>query len=325
MVGSGHWGRNLVRNFHQLGALRWICDVRQAVLDELGPAYPGVRLTRDFGQVLADDEVAGVVLATPPAKHAEQATAALDSGKHVFVEKPLALRFSDGAAVVEQARTKRRVLMVGHILEYHPAVTRLKEMVQAGELGQLWYLYSNRLNLGKIRQEENILWSFAPHDLAVIMRLVGRAPESVRASGGSYLQKAIADLTVTDMAFQGGLRAHVFVSWLHPYKEQRLVVIGDKKMAVFDDMANSGKLRIFDKGVEWQQGIPVPRHAGETAPDLDTTEPLRIECQHFLTCMEDGSQPLTDGASALRVLRVLEASQRSMAQGGAPVLMDDVN
>ncbi|MEE9162077.1 MAG: Gfo/Idh/MocA family oxidoreductase [Candidatus Neomarinimicrobiota bacterium] len=324
VVGAGRWGRNLVRNFHQLGALGWICDVRQEVLDELGEAYSGVRLTRRLEEVLADEAVAGIVLATPSASHFQQASAALDRGRHVLVEKPLALRYIDGRELVTQASTKGLVLMVGHILEYHPAVTRLKEIVARGELGRLWYMYSNRLNLGQFRHEENILWSFAPHDLSVIIRLAGREPERVQASGGSYLQTAIADLTVSDLVFDGGLRAHVFVSWLHPYKEQRLVVIGDEKMAVFDDTAGDGKLRVYDKGVDWQEGVPVPRHSGETVVELDATEPLRIECEHFLACIQNGSPPLTDGDSALRVLRVLEASQLSLERGGAPVSMSEI-
>lgn len=209
--------------------------------------------------------------------------------------------------------------MVGHILEYHPAVTRLKALVDGGELGDLWYIYSNRLNLGKVRQEENILWSFAPHDISVILRLVSTEPESVHATGGHYLQEAIADVTVTDLIFPSGLRAHVFVSWLHPYKEQKLVVIGDRKMAVFDDTEPSEKLRIYDKGIEWKEGHPVPRHTSEAVIDVDDTEPLRIECQHFLECIQTGSQPLTNGESALRVLKVLEASQMSMGQDGASI------
>ena len=324
VVGAGHWGRNLVRNFHQLESLRWICDERQQVLDELDGAYAGVRLTRRLEEVLADDTVAGIVLATPSSSHFQQASAALDRGKHLFVEKPLALRYRDGRDLVDQAGSNGLVLMVGHILEYHPAVSRLKDLVAKGELGKLWYMYSNRLNLGRFRQEESILWSFAPHDLSVIIRLAGREPESVQASGGSYLQSAIADVTVSQLVFSGGLRAHVFVSWLHPYKEQRLVVIGDEKMAVFDDTVASGKLRVYDKGVDWQSGVPVPRHSGETVVELHAAEPLRIECEHFLACIQDGVQPLTDGDSALRVLRVLEASQLSLERGGDPVSISEI-
>lgn len=325
VIGSGYWGKNLVRNFDQLRALRWICDTSPELLKAMRQAYPNAQLTNRFEEVLQDDQAQGMVIATSPALHHGQVKAALTRGKHVFVEKPLALCYREGVELVELAEKKGLVLMVGHILEYHPAVVQLKDMIQRGELGQLWYIYSNRLNLGKVRQEENILWSFAPHDISVILRLTGIEPEIVHASGGSYLQSAIADVTVTDLVFASGLRAHVFVSWLHPYKEQKLVVIGDRKMAVFDDTVREGKLRVYDKGIKWQEGVPIPRQTGETTLYLEETEPLRIECQHFLTCIREGQQPLTDGESALKVLRVLEASQLSLEQGGVPISLADIN
>ncbi|MGH9900477.1 MAG: Gfo/Idh/MocA family protein, partial [Pyrinomonadaceae bacterium] len=188
------------------------------------------------------------------------------------------------------------------ILEHHPALVLLKDLISRGELGQIKYIYSNRLNLGKVRKEENILWSFAPHDISAICSLLGAEPESVNASGGSYLQSGIVDVTVSNLLFAGGVRAHIFVSWLHPYKEQRLVVIGDRKMAVFDDTARDGKLKIYDKGIEWKGGQPVPRQTAETKLFFEEDEPLRLECQHFLDCVRERSQPLTDGESALRVL-----------------------
>jgi predicted dehydrogenase len=212
-------------------------------------------------------------------------------------------------------------LMVGHVLEYHPAVVLLRDLVKHGELGVIRYLYSNRLNLGKVRQEENILWSFAPHDLAVISSLVGAEAIEVTATGGSYLQRDIVDVTVTNLLFAGGVRAHIFVSWLHPYKEQRLVVVGDRKMAVFDDTVREGKLKIYDKGIEWRAGLPVPRQTAETTLFFEETEPVRLECDHFLTCVRTGHRPLTDGPSALRVLKLLDASQRSMERNGMPVTL----
>ena len=324
VVGCGYWGKNLVRNFAQLHALRWICDTDEALLRAQAERYPGVRLTSQFTDVLADDQVQGVVIAAPAAWHHALATEAIARGKDVFVEKPLALTYRDGCELVELAEARGVVLMVGHILEYHPAVILLKEFVRRGELGQVWYVYSNRLNLGKVRQEENILWSFAPHDISVITGLVGTDVSLVSASGGTYLQSGIVDGTVTNLVFDGGARGHIFVSWLHPYKEQKLVVIGDRKMAVFDDTAQEGKLKIYDKGIEWQAGLPVARQTAETTLFFEEEEPLRLECEHFLACIRERTPPLTDGRSGLKVLRVLEASQLSLQRGGAPVPLAEV-
>jgi UDP-2-acetamido-3-amino-2,3-dideoxy-glucuronate N-acetyltransferase len=324
VVGCGYWGRNLVRNFAQLNALRTICDAHPGALRSQAALYPGVTSTSSFGDVLADPAVDAVVLATPAALHYEQAKSALLHDKHVFVEKPLALHFREGQELVELAEARGLVLMVGHILEYHPGVVMLNEIVRRGDLGKLWYVYSNRLNLGKVRQEENILWSFAPHDISVISTIVGAEPTLVSSMGSNYLQQGIADVTVTNLVFPEGVRGHVFVSWLHPSKEQKLVVVGDKRMAVFDDTAKDGKLKVYDKGIDWQGGLPVARQTSETVLFFDQTEPLRLECQHFLDCVHDGAQPLTDGANGLRVLRVLEASQMSVDRGGMPVSLSEV-
>lgn len=324
VVGCGYWGKNLVRNFSQLGALRLICDSDEAALQRQLDLFPKVRLTRSYHDVLADHEVQGVVLATPAALHSAQVHEALDAGKDVLVEKPLALHYAEGRELVELAKVENAVLMVGHILEYHPAVALLKEIIARGELGRIFYLYSNRLNLGKVRQEENILWSFAPHDISVICSLLGTEPVEVSASGGCYLQSGIADVTVTNLAFGDGTRAHIFVSWLHPYKEQKLVVVGDKKMAVFDDTAREGKLKIYDKGIEWRAGLPVPRQTAETTLFFEELEPLRLECEHFLQCIRDRRKPLTDGESALKVLKVLEASHLSLERGGETVQLQEM-
>jgi predicted dehydrogenase len=323
VVGCGQWGKNLVRTFHTLGALRWLCDSDPLVLDQQARIAPGVRTTTRFDEIVASD-VQAIVLATPAALHYAGARAALRAGKDVYVEKPLALRYHEGCELLDLADAFERVLMVGHILEYHPAIERLHELVAAEELGRLRYIYSNRLNLGRVRREENILWSFAPHDISVIHRLAGTEPETVSAIGSSYLQSGIADTTVTNLRFANGVAAHIFVSWLHPYKEQRLVVVGDRKMAVFDDTRPVGKLRLHDKGIHWLDGVPVPRNDAETVLDIADTEPLRVECEHFLTCVTNRTTPRTDGASALSVLRVLEASQRSMDQGGIPVSVSEI-
>ena len=318
VVGCGYWGKNLVRNFAQLRALARICDVDGASAAAQAALFPGVASSTGFEDVLSDSEIDGVVLATPAVMHYEQCKAALLAGKDVFVEKPLALKAVEGEDLLRLAAARGRILMVGHILEYHPAVTLLKEFIDRGEFGEIRYLYSNRLNLGKVRKVENILWSFAPHDVAVICRLAGATPSSVNTSGGAYLQTGVEDVTVTNLQFENGIRAHIFVSWLHPFKEQKLVVVGSRKMAVFDDMAREGKLKIYDKGIEWSAGVAVPRQTSETTLFLEETEPLRLECSHFLARIRDRQAPLTDGASALRVLRVLEASQASLERG-APV------
>jgi predicted dehydrogenase len=316
VVGCGYWGKNLVRNFQQLGALHMVCDATSTGRAAAAAVASTVPITDDFEKVLASD-VAAVVVATPAETHYDVARAALHAGKDVFVEKPLALTFEQGAELVKIAQAGGRILMVGHVLEYHPGIVRLLELVRSGQLGKVHYIYSNRLSLGKIRREENILWSFAPHDIAVILRLVGDLPFEVIACGGNYVQPNIADITVTNLLFDNGVRAHIFVSWLHPFKEQRLVVVGSRKMASFDDVAK--RLVLYDQRVEWQDGQPLPvRHDGELVP-YDDTEPLRLECQAFLDAVGSRKPPLTDGLSGLRVLSVLQAAQRSLVTNGGPV------
>ena len=316
VIGCGYWGKNLVRNFNLLGSLNLVCDVAANVRALAQELASQAQVVADLNQVLESD-VAGVVIATPAETHYEITCRALEAGKDVLVEKPLAMTYEQGARLVELAKENDRVLMVGHVLEYHPAMVKLRMMVAQGVLGKVQYIYSNRLSLGKIRREENILWSFAPHDIAVILRLMGSLPFQVIACGGSYIQPNIADVTVTNLLFDEGVRAHIHVSWLHPFKEQRLVVIGSEKMASFDDVAK--RLTLFDQRVEIQKGQPIPiRSAGEQVP-FDPDEPLRIECEAFLTAVATRRAPLTDGESALRVLKVLEAAQRSLIMNGMTV------
>ena len=319
VVGCGYWGKNIVRNLHALGALSHVCECSPAGRQLARELAPGARIADDVDQALADPSVAGVMIATPAATHFDQVSRALKAGKHVFVEKPLALAVDQGRRLVELARDHRRVLMVGHLLEYHPAVVRLCQLVRDGVLGRIQYIYSNRLNLGKIRREENILWSFAPHDVAVIIRLTGQLPFEVVATGGSYVQPNVADVTVSNLLFDNGVRAHVFVSWLHPYKEQRLVVVGSEKMAVFNDTDPEHKLVLFHQKVDWIEGQPVPVKGEPEPVPVESEEPLRLECQHFLDCIADRRRPLTDGESGVRVLLVLQAAQRSMITQGEPV------
>jgi predicted dehydrogenase len=319
LVGCGYWGKNLARNLYQMGHLDWVCDASPKVLTSIRQTYRGVRTAPDAERALRDPKVKAVALAAPAAQHYALARQALAAGKDVFVEKPLALRVPEAEELVALAARRKRVLMVGHILEYHPAVLKLKELVDAGELGEVHYVYSNRTNLGKIRHEENILWSFAPHDISVILLLVGTLPEWATTSGQHYLRHDVADVTMTCLGFPGKPRAHIFVSWLHPFKEQKLVVIGSRKMAVFDDVVKEGKLKIFDKGIDWKDGLPVIRQTAESTLFFPETEPLREELAHFVDCVRTRSAPRTDGANGLRVLRVLDACQRSLEGGGAPV------
>lgn len=319
VVGCGHWGKNLVRNLHELGVLTHVCDAEPNRRQSTQQLYPEITVSGDYHQMLVAQGIDAVVIATPAEQHAWMAKAALLAGKDVFVEKPLALRSDDGERLVAIAAKLGKILMVGHLLEYHPAILKLKELIDIGELGKIQYIYSNRLNLGRVRREENILWSFAPHDISVILRLIGELPLEVTATGGAYLQPNIADVTVTNLHFDNGVRAHIFVSWLHPYKEHRLVVIGSKKMACFNDIEDQDKLLLYDQGIEWINGEPVARNNGGVAIDFDREPPLLAECRHFLECLETRDRPRTDGSNALNVLNVLQASQRSLQTHGALV------
>src|ERR1044071_2291015 len=300
VVGAGYWGVNHVRNFYELGALGLVCDTDRSSLERIAGMFAGVRIVEDFTSALEEETIRGVVIATPAEMHYQMATAALEAGKDVLVEKPLALEVGEGERLVKLAAQRRALLMVRHLLEYHTAVLRLRELITSGELGELRYIYSNRLNLGKVRREENILWSFAPHDVAIILRLVGEWPSRIGATGGTYLQPRIADVTVTNIEFPTGMRAHVFVSWLHPYKEQRLVVIGSKRMAVFDDVRARDKLVVYDQGVECVNGEPLTRKNEGVAEPIEAAEPLRRQCLEFLDCIDTRRQPLSDGESGLR-------------------------
>src|SRR5438034_1351980 len=318
VVGVGYWGKNLVRNFYELGALAMLCDADGSVEGKYRQQYASVRFCRDFRSVLADPSVAAVALATPAVTHYEMAKAALEAGKDVLVEKPLAIDVSHGEAVVALAHAKQRILMVGHILRYHPAILKLQRLIRDGVLGRINYLYSNRLNIGKIRTEENILWSFAPHDISVMLALLNEMPSRVSCQGGGYLNHDVTDVTLSHFDFPSGVQAHIFVSWLHPVKEQRLVVVGSEMMAVFDDTAGH-KLVLYPHKVEWRNRVPTAVKAEGEIIALENREPLRAECQHFLDCVESRTSPVSDGAEGLRVLRVLDACQRSLLSGGVAV------
>jgi len=324
IIGSGYWGKNLVRNFNQLGALKLICDKNEAVLAGFKEQYPEVDTCLALNDVISREDIQGIVIATPAETHFTLVREALLAKKNVFVEKPLALNEKDALELVEQAEQNGQKLMVGHLLQYHPIFIRLKELALSGELGRINYIYSNRLNLGKIRREENILWSFAPHDISMILSLAGEEPESILATGGNYLHRKIADVTTTHLEFPSGLQAQIFVSWLHPFKEQKLVVVGEHKMAVFDDTQPwSDKLLLYAHEIQWQHNIPVPTKAEPERLDIPQDEPLRLECEHFLNCIANNEKPLTDGYEGMRALKVLNASQLSLDENGRKIYLGE--
>ena len=321
VIGCGRWGMNHVRVWRDLGLLRVVCDTDPSRLSVVEADFPEVERSLALDAILRRSDIGAVVIATPATTHAAMTIQALRVGKDVLVEKPMALTASDGERMVNTARHLGRILMAGHVLEYHPAVERLRQLVEEGSLGTLRYLYANRLNLGRIRTEENVLWSFAPHDVAVLLRLLGM-PHDVACLGGAVLGNGIADVTLTHFSFPAGVRAHILVSWLHPFKEHRFVVVGDRQMAVFDDTRKwSEKLLLYPHRFNGPGSPLVTPHQAEAVPvPLEEIEPLRAECEHFRRSVLTREPPLTDGESGLRVLRVLEWAERSMAQGGPPRL-----
>lgn len=311
VAGCGYWGKNLVRNFAQLDALAGICDPDISTTQKLVSEYRSRAVA--WNDALSDPAIDAVAIAAPAALHAELTAAALEAGKHVFVEKPLALRVAEAQRLCELAEQKNLRLMVGHLLQYHPAFLKLVEIVNGGALGRLQYIYSTRLNLGRIRREEDILWSFAPHDISMILALVGEEPERVHAEGGNFLHKSIADVTTTHLTFPSGVQAHIFVSWLHPFKEQKLVVVGDRGMAVFNDGEDwDRKLLIYPHRIEWRDGVPLPQKVEAEPVPIEANEPLHLECAHFIAAVKNGMAPRTDGREGIRVLKILEAASRSL-------------
>lgn len=322
VIGCGYWGKNLVRNFHELGALAALCDPDAANAQKLSDSLKVP--VRSFEEILKDDKIDGVVIASPAALHADLAGKALRAGKNVFVEKPLALKISDAKGLCAEAEKANRVLMVGHLLQYHPAFLTMADMVRKGTLGKVQYIYSNRLNIGKIRNEENILWSFAPHDISMILALAGSTPEEVYATGSCYLNPNVHDVTTTHLSFANGINAHIFVCWLNPFKEQKLVVVGDRGMMVFDDSQAWGeKLLHYPHQVTWVDGNPVAAKADAVPVPLEVAEPLKLECAHFLECITKGQKARTDGEEGLRVLSVLDAAQRSLTTGKKTKITDE--
>ncbi len=329
VVGAAGWGSNVVRAFAAAkgASLRWVCDLNGDVLTRVAAAHPGVRVTRSFDEVLADPDVAAVAVAVDAPNHHRLCKQALSSGRHALVEKPLTVAVADAAELCELAEASDRVLMVGHLLLYHPAVVRTKAYIDAGELGDVLYVYSQRVNLGIVRENENAWWSLAPHDVAVALYLLDAFPVSVSATGATYLQRerGIEDIAFATLRFADGRTAHIHVSWLDPHKRRSLTVVGSKKMLTFDDTAPDEKVKIYDKGA-----IPRPGHTGYAegvavrsgdvfSPAFPLREPLLAECEHFVDCVRSGARPRSDGRQGLAVVRVLEAGERSIRAGGAPV------
>jgi predicted dehydrogenase len=318
VVGLGYWGPNLARNFASIAGaeLAWCCDSSEQALTRIAERFPGVRVTGELDELLDDDELDAIALATPVPSHGTLAARVLQAGKHCFVEKPLAQSVADAEHAVEAARENGRILMVGHLLEYHPGVQKLKELRDTGELGdRIYYIYGNRLNLGKLRSDENALWSLGAHDVSVVLHLAGEEPVEAIANGESYVRPGVEDVVFCFLRFPSGLCAHLHLSWLDPHKERRFTIVGSRRMATFDDMALEGKVTIYDKGFDEDArgyGEYITRSGDIFSPRIPNVEPLRLECEHFVECIATGQLPRSDGESGLRVVRVLEQLQQSL-------------
>ena len=327
-IGIGTWGQNHTRIFSSINncCLKICCDKNKEMLSKIKPCYSQqIRFTRDFKEILNDKDIEGVVITTPSVFHARLAIESFSRGKHVFVEKPMALNVRDGKRMLEAAHKYKRILMVGHLLLYHSAILKLKEYIDRGELGEVYYMYSTRVNLGQVRIEENALWSLTAHDISVALFLLEDKPVEVTAKGDSYLRKGIEDIVFVTVRFKNGILVHIHASWLDPHKMRKFTVVGSKKMAVFDDMESTEKIRIYDKGFDRQkitggyETFLTLREGDIYIPKVNMIEPLKVECQHFLDCITQNSNPLTDGKSGFEVLKVLTAAQKSLETGGKPV------
>ncbi|MDA1211389.1 MAG: Gfo/Idh/MocA family oxidoreductase [Planctomycetota bacterium] len=322
VVGLGGWGKNVVRSFAgaKQARLAYICDSNPQLLDKQRQFYPGAQPVSDFRRILDDESVNAVAIVTPAPFHYEMAKAALLAGKHVYVEKPLTLTVEDAEELVATADLVDKKLMVGHLLMYHPAVTWMKEQIDAGELGQVYYMYCQRLNLGVVRPNENAFWSLAPHDISIILHLFGAEPEKITASGSCFLQDGIDDVVFANLTFPDGRIAQIHVSWLDPHKERKMTVVGSQKMLVFDDMHPTEKLRLFDKGAQFPGDSNSPaqvisvRHGDIHIPHVPDKQPLDLETQHFVDCIIENRTPLSDGHDGLRVVRVLEQVEHQLRE-----------
>jgi predicted dehydrogenase len=326
MVGLGYWGPNLLRNFTQLDGCRvkTCCDLDEDALKRLKTQYPDIETTNDYLSLINDPEIQAIILAVSAVKHYDLAKLAIQKNKHVFVEKPLTLKVSHAEELVQLSLENNVKLMVGHLMEYHPAVEKLKQMIKNQELGDIYYLYSQRVNLGRIRKDENALWSLAPHDISIIMYLLESEPIDISVRGQSYLQKDVEDVVFLNMVFPNKIMAQIQLSWLDPHKIRRTTIVGSKKMAVFDDQDQSEMIRIYDKGVlnvdygSFGESLSL-RFGDVTIPYIKMIEPLKLECQHFIDCIKNDKQPRSDGMDGLKVVKVLQAAQESLDKGGIPI------
>ena len=330
LVGVGGWGKNLARNYFQNPNcnLKYICDLDEKRLRQMQKQLPGTTITTRVSDLLEDSELNAIVIATTAPTHYRLCRDALLAGKDVYVEKPFVLNVAEAEDLIQLAEQKGRILMVGHLLEYHPVINKLKQMIESGELGDIYYIYNQRVNLGTVRGDENALWNFAPHDISSILYLLGEEPTDVAARGQCYLQEGIEDVVFLSLNFNGRRMAHVHVSWLDPHKIRKITIVGSKKMAVFDDGEGAEKLRIYDKGFTQNQDYNsyaeyiTLRFGDITIPHLKIGEPLQLECQHFIDCIRDRKQPLSDGWDGLRVVKVLDAAQRSLKTNGVPIAIE---
>ncbi|PIS35488.1 MAG: oxidoreductase [Parcubacteria group bacterium CG08_land_8_20_14_0_20_38_56] len=319
LVGVGYWGKNLARVFNEIGVLKSVCDLNEKNLNEIKKSYPKLKLTKNFQEILKEKDIKGVVIATPVATHHKLAKESLIYGKDVLVEKPLALNLKDGEELVKLAKERKLILMVDHLFLYHPAFIKLKSLIDKGGLGEIRHIYSTRLNFGVIRTEENALWSLASHDISMIIKIFEKLPSEVRTIGTAYINKNIPDIVSSHLKFNRNQVAEIFVSWLNPFKERKLSVIGSKKMAVFDDLSKD-KLVIYHHKIEWQKGKkPKAIMSGGEIIKILEKEPLLEEAKHFLECIKKRESPKTDGKEALLVLKVLDACQKSLNQDGKQI------
>lgn len=313
VIGLGYWGKNIFRNLYKMGLVRTACDIDPNVVSRYEKECPGVIYTSSVEEILSDPAIKSVSIATPTSTHYEIAKKALFSSKDVFVEKPLALNSQEGEELMALAEEKQRILMIGHILNYHPAVVKLKELIVSEKLGKIQYVYSNRLNIGKLRTEENILWSFAPHDISMILMLLDEEPVKVSAFGQDSFGRGVYDTTVTTLDFASGIKGHIFVSWLHPYKDQKLIIVGSKAMVVFDDISKE-KLFFYPHKIEWKNGdMPIACKANYEVIPIDKGEPLHLELEHFVKCIKYRRKPMTDALEGIKVLKILESAERVLA------------
>jgi len=327
-VGVGIWGQNHTRVFSNINGchLKVCCDKKKESLDKASAiSHKSLLVTDNFDDIIQDKAIDGVVITTPAATHAELALRTLESGKHVFVEKPLALNLGDAKKMIESAHRNKKILMVGHLLLYHPAVKMLKSYIKDGSLGDIYYIYSTRVNLGQVRHEENVLWSLISHDISVALHLIEKKPVSVRAIGRSYIRKNIEDVAFVTIDFENNVVVHIHASWLDPHKMRKFTIVGSKKMAVFDDMESNEKIRIYDKGFDWEKKgttydtFLTLREGDVLIPRIEMAEPLKVECRHFIDCIKDNKQPITNGENGLEVLTILDAAQKSLEKNGEAV------